>query len=423
MMFRGALIRLAVLYMLLLALILACFNVIVYFSMSEALHARVSADLRDKARKTIEALDISEDSVAKNAYAADPTYADTFVFVVQTKGFQTTVVDNAPPLPALEKLPNVPLIDKAARAGQTTETEVTVSDQHFAVLTQPLKDKKQSVVGVLQAAKPINNITGTLTRLQHQLAIASAVAMLLGAIAALLMARLSLQPIRLAFQKQREFVADASHELRTPLTLIRTNAEASLRRARGSPPGIYAEHILEEVDQLNAIVSDLTTLALADARQLKVDRKPVELTGIVQELLEHTAPLAEERGIRLNRDLDGGVTVQADASRMRQLLLILLDNALAYTPSGGEVSVGVAREHGKARITISDDGTGIAPADLPHIFERFYRADKARSRENGGIGLGLAIAKWIVEAHKGAIEVKSGEGRGTQVAVSLPTTP
>ena len=119
-------------------------------------------------------------------------------------------------------------------------------------------------------------------------------------------------------------------------------------------------------------------------------------------------------------DLDGGVRVDADLVRVRQLLLILIDNALSHTPSGGGVSVGVTQRDGHARVTVADDGDGIPPEDLPHIFERFYRADKARTRENGGSGLGLAIAKWIVDAHNGEIVVKSAVGKGTEVAVSLP---
>ena len=234
------------------------------------------------------------------------------------------------------------------------------------------------------------------------------------------MALKSLRPIQRNLKKQREFVADASHELRTPLTLIRTNAEAWLRRAAGTSQATYAQHILEEVDQLNAIVGDLTTLALADARQLRIERRPVELSGIVRELIDHTAPLAEERHVRLAPELNGGVQVQADAIRMRQLLLILLDNALSYTPEGGEVSVSVARQNGKAKVTVADTGPGISARDLPHIFDRFYRADKARSGGDGHIGLGLPIAKWIVDAHRGDIQVKSTPGVGTRIAVSLP---
>jgi signal transduction histidine kinase len=271
----------------------------------------------------------------------------------------------------------------------------------------------------MQVAQPISWVNDSLSRLIRQLVLASIVGIVLGALASLLMALRSLRPISRAFQRQREFVADASHELRTPLTLIRTNVEAWLRRASG-PNKAYARAIIEEVEQLNRIVGDLTTLALADARQLDIQRQPLELNTVVQDLMTQASPLAEERGVRLKPVLNGGVRVEADPTRVRQLLLILMDNAMRHTPSGGEVSVGVLREDGHARITVTDNGEGIPPADLPHIFERFYRADKARSRENGGSGLGLAIAKWIVDAHRGDIVVKSGEGKGTEVEVNLP---
>ncbi|HEV3095832.1 MAG TPA: ATP-binding protein, partial [Candidatus Dormibacteraeota bacterium] len=279
--------------------------------------------------------------------------------------------------------------------------------------------KTHKIVGVMQVAQPISWMSDALSRLVRQLVLASAIGIVLGALASLLMATRSLRPISRAFQRQREFVADASHELRTPLTLIRTNVEAWLRRANGSNR-LYARNIVEEVEQLNRIVGDLTTLALADARQLRIDPQPVELNDVVRDLMTQTEPLAEERGVQLRPDLNGGVRVEADPARVRQLLLILIDNALTHTPSGGKVSVEVIRRDGRAHVTIADNGDGIPPADLPHIFERFYRADKARNRENGGSGLGLAIAKWIVDAHKGDIQVTSTEGKGTEVAVSLP---
>jgi signal transduction histidine kinase len=144
------------------------------------------------------------------------------------------------------------------------------------------------------------------------------------------------------------------------------------------------------------------------------------LNDVVRDLMGQARPLAEERGVRLRPQLNGGARVEADPGRVRQLLLILIDNALRHTPEGGEVSVDVARRNGRARVVVADSGEGIPAADLPHIFERFYRADKARNSENGGSGLGLAIAKWIVDAHKGEIAVKSTEGQGTEVAVSLP---
>jgi signal transduction histidine kinase len=419
MMFRGALVRLAAQYFLLLVLILGCFDFIVYFTVSQALQSRVDNYMKSAVAQAAHDITATGDTVTVNAqYTPDPSYADTFVYVLQLSGNQV-VLPNAS-LQAVFKDPALNSAVLDAKFGDSSDTQVYALQQLFVVDSSPIRNPKtHKVVGVLQVAQPISWVNDALSRLVRQLVLASAVGIVLGALASLLMATRSLRPISRAFQRQREFVADASHELRTPLTLIRTNVEAWLRRANGANR-VYARNIVEEIEQLNRIVGDLTTLALADARQLRIERKPVELNDVVRDLMTQTEPLAEERGVALRPDLNGGVRVEADPARVRQLLLILIDNALTHTPSGGEVSVGVIRRHGRARVTIADNGDGIPPADLPHIFERFYRADKARNRENGGSGLGLAIAKWIVDAHKGEIQVSSTEGKGTEVAVSLP---
>ena len=422
MVIRGTLFRLAAWYFLLLVLILGCLDVIVYFSLSEALHSRISADLQNRARQAIQDLDITQGTVRTPQIYNDPTYADTIIYVIQTKGEQEVLVRNDPHALGLDHLPN-PNGVAAAKKGSTNENEVSLSGQPFDVRTQPVYDRAGDLVGVLQVAKPIAQIQDDLDRLARQLGIASAVALFMGAIAAFLMAYKSLRPLRVAFQRQREFVADASHELRTPLTLIRTNAEALLRRARNTAAADYAHSILEEVDQLNTIVSDLGTLALADARQLPVEREPVELERLVHDVIANATPLAAERGITLREQTETSALVMADPHRLRQLLLILLDNALTYTPQGGEVTIALGRDEDRAQLTVKDTGEGIPPRSLPHIFDRFYRADKARSRERGGTGLGLAIARWIVDAHKGEIGVSSLLGKGTSVTVSLPLAP
>ena len=419
MMFRGALVRLAAQYFLLLVLILGCFDFIVYFTVSEALQSRVDSYLQSAVVQATRDLTVTGDTVTVNPqYSPDPSYGDTFLYVLQLSGPQV-VTPNAS-LQTVFKNPSLNDAVFSARVGQGSDTKVFASQQLWVVDTSPIRNlKTHKIVGILQVAQPISWVSDALSRLVRQLVLASAIGILLGALASLLMASRSLRPIIRAFQRQREFVADASHELRTPLTLIRTNVEAWLRRVNGTTR-VYARNIVEEVEQLNRIVGDLTTLALADARQLRIDPKPMELNDVVRDLMTQTEPLAEERGVQLRPDLNGGVRVEADPARVRQLLLILIDNALTHTPTGGEVSVGVIRRNGRARVTIADNGDGIPSADLPHIFERFYRADKARNRENGGSGLGLAIAKWIVDAHKGDIQVTSAEGKGTEVAVSLP---
>jgi two-component system, OmpR family, sensor histidine kinase CiaH len=418
MMFRGALVRLAAQYFVLLVLILGFFDLIVYVTVSQSLQAKADNDLKHAVSQAAKEV-VATDTVAVNAQGLlDPSVADTFVRVLDNKGQEVSQ-----PQPALKKLFNSPSLTApivAAKAGQSGDTRVSSGTELYMVHTSGVVNpKSKKVVGVMQVAQPISWVGDALSGLVRQLVLASAIAIMLGALASLLMATRSLRPISRAFQRQREFVADASHELRTPLTLIRTNVEAWLRRSNGQTR-TYAQSIVEEVEQLNRIVGDLTTLALADARQLRLNPKPIELNEVVRGLITQATPLAEERGVQLRPDLNGGVRVAADLVRVRQLLLILIDNALLHTPSGGEVSVGVIRQNGRANVTVTDTGEGIPTGDLPHIFERFYRADKARTRENGGSGLGLAIAKWIVEAHKGDISVTSAEGRGTEVAVSLP---
>ncbi len=419
MMFRGALVRLAAQYFFLLVLILGFFDFIVYFTVSEALNSRVDSSLRTAVGQAMRDVTVTGETVTVNPqFIADPSYADTFMLVLQLNGNQ--IVQPNASTQSVFKSPTLNTPIAAAKSGFTSDTQVATGQQLFFVNTSPIRNPKtHKVVGVLQVAQPISWVNEALTRLVRQLLLASAVGIVLGALASLLMASRSLRPISRAFQRQREFVADASHELRTPLTLIRTNVEAWLRRANGSNRA-YARNIVDEVEQLNRIVGDLTTLALADARQLRIEREPIDLNDLVRDLMAETEPLAEERGVRLQPNLNGGARVEADPGRVRQLLLILIDNALRHTPQGGEVSVDVARRNGRARVVVADTGGGIPTADLPHIFERFYRADKARSRENGGSGLGLAIAKWIVDAHKGEIAVRSAEGKGTEVAVTLP---
>jgi len=412
MIFRGALVRLAAQYFLLLVLILGFFDLIVYVTVSQSLQAKADSDLKHAVSQAAKEV-VATDTVSVNAQGLlDPSVADTFVRVLDNKGQEVSQ-----PQPALKKLFNSPSLTEpiaAARAGQSEDTRVSNGTDLYMVHTSAVVNpKSKKVVGVMQVAQPVSWVGDSLSGLVRQLVLASAIGIILGALASLLMATRSLRPISRAFQRQREFVADASHELRTPLTLIRTNVDAWLRRSNG-------QSIVQEVEQLNRIVGDLTTLALADARQLRLDPRPIELNEVVEGLITQATPLADERGVQLRPDLNGGVRVDADLVRVRQLLLILIDNALTHTPSGGKVSVGVVRQNGRAQVTVTDTGEGIPTSDLPHIFERFYRADKARTRENGGSGLGLAIAKWIVDAHKGEIAVTSTEGKGTEVAVSLP---
>ncbi|HEY8424639.1 MAG TPA: HAMP domain-containing sensor histidine kinase [Limnochordales bacterium] len=226
-----------------------------------------------------------------------------------------------------------------------------------------------------------------------------------------------------SFDNQRRFVADASHELRAPLATIQGNLEL-LERATALPlaerEAIWRD-IRDEVRRLGRLVSDLLSLARADSGQ-PLQRQPVELDRLVTDVLR--AMRVEMARHRLTVEHLEPVTVLGDPDRLRELLVILLDNAVRYTPEGGSIRVCLARwrgRDGEVELAVQDTGIGIAAEDLPHIFERFYRADKARSRQTGGTGLGLAIAKWIVEAHGGRIQVESRPGQGSRFTVRLPT--
>ena len=232
----------------------------------------------------------------------------------------------------------------------------------------------------------------------------------------------ALVPIRRAFRRQQEFVADASHELRTPLTLIRANAEV-LARHPEQTIGHNAElvgDIVTETVHLGQLVSDLLTLARADAGQTVLSQESVALDQVVQDVGRRFVPLTEARGQTLEVLADQPCTVRGDPNRLHQLIVILLDNAVKHGHADGHIRAALEPVRGQARLTVSDDGPGIDPEHLPHLFERFYRVDPARSREGGGTGLGLSIARWIVRAHRGRIQATSTPGLGTTFTVTLP---
>ena len=226
-----------------------------------------------------------------------------------------------------------------------------------------------------------------------------------------------------AFRRTSRFTADASHELRTPLAVMRTTAEVALRATEGSSEARSAlEQILSEVERTSHLTENLLLLAKADSGAGALTRQKVDLAAAVGEACAQANVLARVKGLTLAANLpeQERLWVAGDAQALRRLFLILLDNAVKYTPAGGRVEV-TLREHGASVVgEVRDSGIGIAEHDLPHVFDRFYRADPARSREHGGAGLGLAIARWIVESHSGTIAVVSELERGSRFQVRLP---
>lgn len=289
--------------------------------------------------------------------------------------------------------------------------------QPYMVYTAPLRYRDRTI-GAVQTSIWAHQYLDAMATLLRVLLAVAALGLLIAAAVTIVLVRRALRPIRRAVSRQRDFVADAAHELRTPLAIIRTVGELGL--AEEDPSDLHAslEQILAENNHLTRLVEDLSLLARVDTGVVEMDRSPLDLSALVADTATELTPLAEAKDVRLEIGVAAGIRVRGDVTRLRQLLLILLDNALKYTPAGGTVWVHLSADGHRARLEVSDSGPGIPPQDLGRIFDRFYRSDQARTGE--GTGLGLAIARWVVGAHGGTIEARNGPSGGAVVSATLP---
>ena len=226
-----------------------------------------------------------------------------------------------------------------------------------------------------------------------------------------------------ALDKTRsQFVSNASHELKTPLSTIKILIETLLYQDPMDPAMVkdFLGDVNAEIDRLNRIVSDLLTLVNMDSGGMKLNLAEMRLNTLLEEQVKRLLPLARENGIEINLSMKEEISISGDSLKLQQVIYNVIDNAIKYTPRGGEVETTLTRSGKRAVIRISDTGIGIPAEDLPHIFDRFYRVDKARSRATGGTGLGLSIVKQIVQMHGGDIRASSAEGKGTTFEIELP---
>jgi heavy metal sensor kinase len=339
------------------------------------------------------------------------------------------------------------------------------TDEHevFRIITEPVRDGPDgAIVGALQLGLDRDDVEEPLSQLLGVFALVSPIVLLIAAAGGYVLAGRALAPVaaitdlaarvgakdlharlgldlpddelgRLArtfdamlarieeaFARQRHFTADAAHELRTPLSLMRTQVDVALARRRSAAEYREALQGLDgDLQRMTGLVGTLLTLARADTGRLVADRSAFNLAETVTLILEQYAPVAEEAGITLESDVDP-CPVAADEDLLVQVLVNLIDNALAHTPSSGTVTVGCRSTHVEVRLWVNDTGRGIPPDDQLRVFDRFYRVDSGRARLNGGTGLGLAIFKAIVEAHGGTITLTSQTGQGTRIEVALP---
>ncbi|GAB4536839.1 MAG: ATP-binding protein [Anaerolineales bacterium] len=335
----------------------------------------------------------------------------------------------------------------------------------WRVYTRPLLDAQGQTQGWIQAAQSLEAVNQTLARLATRFLLMLPVALLLMGVVGVFLADRALQPIdritrtaaaisagtlarrigyqgaddelgRLArtfdqmldrledfFRREQRFVSDAAHELRTPLTVLKGQMEVTLSRPR--KPAEYQrvlQALLEQVDRLIRLSNALLFLSRADQQQVDWQPAHLNLSDVLTSILEQLQPLADERRLTVQAEIPPALPVWGDTDHLTRLFLNLLDNAIKYTPAGGQIQVQAERSAAALPIRIHNSGPGLPSETLPHLFDRFYRADASRDRTAGGAGLGLAIAREIVLLHKGDIRAKSAPGEGVTFFVTLPVS-
>jgi signal transduction histidine kinase len=421
-MFERARLRLTAWYVFLLAVILVLFDIGVLSVMDRSLQANLADDLEHKAAQASAAIiDIGGSTYFdKNQLANDPGWADVSLFASTSSG---SVIQSANPVSA-SVLPNRSGMN-LAMSGHAELTTVGSGRRAFVVFSEPIYRRADvasghpAVVGVVQVARSLQTVADAMNGLTTLLLAASVLALMLAFFGGLWLAGRTLRPIRESLLQQKQFVSDASHELRTPVTVIRTAAEAILRQRHPTDARVrqLAEDIVSESIQLGSLVEDLGVLAVADSRAV-MRVEPIDVQSLMRAVAESGRIRAEARNVRLEATLTADGVIQGDPVRLRQLFGILLDNAAKFAPPATAIELRAEVVGQRLKVAVVDHGPGISPAELPRIFERFYRGEAERQRE--GSGLGLAIAQWIAEGHGGVIAVRSVEGHGAEFLVELP---
>lgn len=449
-------VRLTLWYVALLALILFAFSGFLYISLSRGLREQQEATLRAAAAQLQTSVDF-ENGRPRLGGVAGQLPPDVAVALYDPKG--QLLLDGAPRWAAS---PLAGARGQAARGEVTFATVQQGTDEAWRVLIVPVQENGRTVA-VLEVGRPEDELRAALGQLLLLMGLAVPATLVLAAGGGLFLAQRALSPIdritrlarrigaedlsrrvgmvssndevgRLAetfdamlerlesaFQRERQFTADASHELRTPLSVITSQVDVTLERPRSAREYQEALRVVGgEAERMRRLVSELLILARADSARERLELEPQSVDELACEVAEELQPLARARGIRLGLGRVEPAVVMGDQTRLMQLLFNLTDNAIKYTPAGGNVTISVERRGGSVALAVADSGIGIAAPHLPHLFERFYRVDKARSRSEGGAGLGLAICDWIARAHGGRIEVASAPGRGSIFTVHLP---
>jgi heavy metal sensor kinase len=448
--------RLTLLYGFLLGGVLLFFGLLVYGLVTTVLISQLDNELEQTVNDIIHVTTVN--SLGRLSVVTFPSLDMTENVFVQVWGRDGSLSASSPNVNSLDQ----PMDPVGLRSSKPIYRDSTVGKAHLRVLSVPLQVSAHPI-GLLQVGASLGIIDATQNVLLIVLAIISLVSILVSALGAWLSTGQALAPLETVtqvathitkaddlsrripitgsqtdevgqlisafnqtlsrletlFTSQRRFMADVSHELRTPLTVIKGNV--GLLRRMGVTDEESLGSIETEVDRLTRLVGDLLLLAQAESGKLPLDMQPVELDTILLEVFQQMHVLAGEKVQMRITEIDQ-VLVTGDRDRLKQVLLNLVGNAIKYTPPGGQIVLSLGKSSDQARLIVQDNGPGIPAQDLPYIFERFYRAEKSRtrSRDGSGFGLGLSIAYWIVKNHHGRIEVNSKEGQGTSFCVWLP---
>jgi heavy metal sensor kinase len=459
--------RLTLWYVSALALILVAFGAAVYVMLARALHRRVDEGLRST-------LDISTTSLthdtqegqsslsAAQSTAAELSHPQQAMMIFDGEGrllAEHPYEDNL----------HIRLPDLGAMPGDEvylyTVAEDGDADDRHRLAVRRVRIPPADTPFIILASQPLEAVEGELESLREILFYATPAALLLAGVGGWFLARRGLAPVaamaqsarrigagsldlqlpvadprdelgqlattfnellaRLsaAFAQQRQFMADASHELRTPLSVLSTAAGVTLKKSHRDEEE-YREALqlmAEQTRRLSRIVQDMFTLARADAGHYPLRREALYLDDLLEEVARDGALLASGKGVKVELSNLPEAAFRGDEDLLRRMVLNLVDNAVKFTPAGGRVSLSLTRRGDEYLLAVSDTGPGIPDAARPHLFERFYRADRARSRaEDGGAGLGLAIARWIAQAHEGELELSASDANGTTFVARLP---
>ncbi len=330
---------------------------------------------------------------------------------------EVTLEGITPPSPL--GLPATELAQQAVDEEERSAATIDGSDGSVRIVSLPVL-RSGTVIGVMQAGQSRQVVQTTINRLVLVLVPIGLGALALAGLGGVFMSRRAMRPVKDSFERQRTFVADASHELNTPLTLIRAGMEVLARNPDWLDRSQLIGKLLAEADRMSAVISDLLLLARLDSGKLAIASKPFDLGSLIAETMERFRERAAAKKITLDAQASDRLEARGDAELTGQVLAALIDNALRHTPSEGRVTVTGSRDSRRVEVVVSDTGPGIASEHLPRIFERFYRAEAARTREGGGTGLGLSIARDLAEAQEGKLTVESAEGKGAHFYLELP---